>query len=167
MNLRREFKSFHKKDKVAVEDLSIGIPAGQIFGFLGVNGAGKTTTLKMLTGDMMTTSGTAKLNGLSIMRDQAALRRFIGYCPQYDALIHHLTPREHLTLFARIRSVPEDKIPMLISELIERIGLNKYVDKSVKYLSYGNRRKLSVAIALIGCPKICFLDEPSSGMDPE
>eukprot|EP01083_Nonionella_stella_P078572 215103_1 len=165
--LRREFNSAFNPTKVAVENLTFGVPEAQIFGFLGVNGAGKSSTLKMLTGDLVPTSGSASLNGFSILNEQTSLRRCIGYCPQSDALIRNLSPREHLKLFAGIRNVPRTKIPELISELIDRIGLSRFANKAVKHLSYGNRRKLSVAIALIGCPKICFLDEPSSGMDPE
>jgi ATP-binding cassette subfamily A (ABC1) protein 3 len=89
--------------KVAVKNLWFGIPEGQCFGFLGINGAGKTTTLRMLSGDEIPTKGTAYLNGLDIMTQQQEVRRIMGYCPQFDALVETLTAREHLTLFARIK----------------------------------------------------------------
>jgi ATP-binding cassette subfamily A (ABC1) protein 3 len=100
---------------VAVKNLWFGVPEGQCFGFLGINGAGKTTTLRMLTGDELPTSGTSYLAGLDIMTQQDLVRRVIGYCPQFDALIDTLTAREHLTLFARIKGVPEPDIPSLVS----------------------------------------------------
>eukprot|EP01083_Nonionella_stella_P130673 396639_1 len=166
-NLRREYRPLLQQKKVAVKSISFGVKAGEIFGFLGVNGAGKSTTLKMLTGDVAPSSGSARLNGFSIKTQQRALRRFVGYCPQTDALIEKLSPREHLKLFARIRNVPEKNVATLTSALIDLIGLTEHADKKVKELSFGNKRKLSTVIALIGCPKICFLDEPSSGMDPQ
>ena len=92
--------------KVAVKGLSFGVGRGECFGFLGINGAGKTTTLKMLSGDISQTSGEAAIEGLSIRTEQVAIRRHIGYCPQHDALLELLTVREHLELFARIKSVP-------------------------------------------------------------
>eukprot|EP01083_Nonionella_stella_P073008 197117_1 len=165
--LRREYRPLLQQKKVAVKSISFGVKAGEIFGFLGVNGAGKSTTLKMLTGDVAPSSGSARLNGFSIKTQQRALRRFVGYCPQTDALIEKLSPREHLKLFARIRNVPEKNVATLTSALIDLIGLTEHADKKVKELSFGNKRKLSTVIALIGCPKICFLDEPSSGMDPQ
>jgi ABC-type multidrug transport system fused ATPase/permease subunit len=91
--------------KVAVRNLSFGVPPGEVFGFLGINGAGKTTTLNMLTGDELCTSGTALLAGYDIVEEQAAVRRLLGYCPQFDALLDKLTAREHLELYARIKGV--------------------------------------------------------------
>ncbi len=91
--------------KVAVRDLSFGVPPGEVFGFLGINGAGKTTTLNMLTGDELCTTGTAFLAGFDIIEEQQAVRRLLGYCPQFDALLDKLTAREHLELYARIKGV--------------------------------------------------------------
>jgi len=150
-----------------VSDLWFGIPAGECFGFLGVNGAGKTTTLRILTGDEIPTRGSAYLGGLSILDQPESVRRMMGYCPQFDALHHSLTGRETLTLYGRIRGIPEEKLPLMVGFLINRLTLEEYADREAGKYSGGNRRKLSVAIALIGNPPIVFLDEPSSGMDPQ
>jgi len=151
----------------AVEALSVGIPEGQCFGYLGVNGAGKTTTLQMLTSDIIATKGDAWLNGFSIMTQQQQVRHLIGYCPQFDSLCDNLTAREHLTLYARIKGVPEALVSRYVQQMIERLALQEGIaDKAVRGYSGGNKRKLCVGISLIGNPPIVFLDEPSSGMDP-
>eukprot|EP00808_Paulinella_micropora_P011872 g18625.t1 len=153
--------------KIAVHDLSFGIPAGQCFGFLGINGAGKTTTLQMLTADTSPSDGEAWLSGWDIMHDQSQIRRLMGYCPQFDALIGNLTARETLFLYARIKGLPEDKIAAYATRIIKKLTLEEYADKPCQGYSGGNKRKLSVGMALIGNPKILFLDEPSTGMDPK
>eukprot|EP01083_Nonionella_stella_P079939 219442_1 len=167
-NLRKVYNALAivGEAKVAVDDLCFGVPEGQIFGFLGVNGAGKTTCLKMITMDILPTRGTALLGGKSILTDQADVRHLIGYCPQFDALIESLSARETLTLYARIKNVPEGLIPRFVDDLIHKIGLTEYADRPCGTYSGGNKRKLSVGIALIGNPRICLLDEPSTGMDP-
>ncbi|DAZ97001.1 TPA: hypothetical protein N0F65_011916 [Lagenidium giganteum] len=95
--------AYNHGSKVAVKDLSFGLKKGECFGFLGINGAGKTTTMKMLTGDIVPTSGGATLGGFDILTQQLDVRREIGYCPQFDALIDLLSVRGHLELFARIK----------------------------------------------------------------
>ncbi|CEO94857.1 hypothetical protein PBRA_003670 [Plasmodiophora brassicae] len=153
--------------KVAVKDQWFGIPSGECFGFLGVNGAGKTTTIQMLTGDVVPTSGTAHLLGLEITQEQRRARQLIGYCPQFDALIHLMTAREHLHMYADIKGVPVADVGPMVDELIEQLGLQMYADLPCGGYSGGNRRKLSVGLALIGSPPLVFLDEPSTGMDPK
>ncbi|KAL3669965.1 hypothetical protein V7S43_005338 [Phytophthora oleae] len=162
-NLR---KVYHKGQKVAVQDLSFGLKQGECFGFLGINGAGKTTTMKMLTGDIVPTSGNATLSGYDILTQQVEVRRQIGYCPQFDALIDLLTVREHLELFAKIKGVLNSDLAFVVHEKMEQLNLTAFEDKLAGSLSGGNKRKLSVAIAMIGSPSILFLDEPSTGMDP-
>jgi ATP-binding cassette subfamily A (ABC1) protein 3 len=152
--------------KTAVRNLSFGMPVGEVFGFLGINGAGKTTTLQMLSGDVLPTAGTALLGGYDIIRQQPDVRRLLGYCPQWDALIENMTAREHLELYARIKGVPELALPATVKASLEAMDLTQFANKLAQRLSGGNKRKLSVAIALIGSPPILFLDEPSTGMDP-
>jgi len=152
--------------KVAVHELSYGIPAGECFGFLGINGAGKTSTMKMLTGDILPTEGNAALAGMDILTEQLKVRALIGYCPQFDALLELLTVREHLDLFSRIKGVPSKIRPALVQKMIQDMDLTAFENKLAGRLSGGNKRKLSVAIAMIGNPPIVFLDEPSTGMDP-
>jgi ABC-type multidrug transport system ATPase subunit len=153
-------------EKAAIKQLSFGVGGGQVFGFLGCNGAGKTTTMKVLTGDLIPTKGTAQLAGLDILRDQLECRRMIGYCPQFDALLDLLTVREHLELFARIKSVPEKEIEGVVRTKLEEMDLTDFENKLAGSLSGGNKRKLSVAIALISEPPLVMLDEPSTGVDP-
>lgn len=154
--------------KVAVRNLWFGIPEGQCFGFLGINGAGKSSTLKMLTGDILPTAGTAELAGYDVLEDQMSLRKLVGYCPQFDALLPKMTARETLTMFARFKGYPEDSLAEYVEKLCEQLSLNinNWLDKPCGGYSGGNKRKLSVGIALVGNPSIVFLDEPSTGMDP-
>ncbi|TMW64055.1 hypothetical protein Poli38472_014172 [Pythium oligandrum] len=161
-NLRKVYKG----GKVAVRNLTFGLKKGECFGFLGINGAGKTTTMKMLTGDVIPSSGTATLSGFDILTQQIEVRRQIGYCPQFDALFELLTVREHLELFARIKGVSRAALDDVVSEKIQQLNLASFENKLAGSLSGGNKRKLSVAIAMIGNPQIIFLDEPSTGMDP-
>ncbi|KAF1336800.1 Abc transporter a family member 1, partial [Globisporangium splendens] len=161
-NLRKVYKG----GKAAVRNLSFGLKRGECFGFLGINGAGKTTTMKMLTGDVVPSSGSATLSGFDILTQQIEVRRQIGYCPQFDALFDLLTVREHLELFARIKGVPSAELNNVVAGKIEQMNLSSFEHKLAGSLSGGNKRKLSVAIAMIGNPQIVFLDEPSTGMDP-
>ncbi|KAG7227448.1 hypothetical protein INR49_005262 [Caranx melampygus] len=161
----------HLKRKVhAVKRVSVGIPAGECFGLLGVNGAGKTTTFKMLTGDVSPTDGTAQIRDwdgrlVDIMecRNQGIN---IGYCPQVDALDDLLTGEEHLYFYARIRGISKRQIEGVVNYLLKRLELNYHRNIITDSYSCGTRRKLSTALALIGHPQILLLDEPSSGMDP-
>ncbi len=152
--------------KVAVQGLSFGIPQNECFAFLGENGAGKTTTLSMLSGEFPPTSGAAYVAGHSITTEQSKLRKNIGYCPQFSALIDVLTTREHLVLFARIKGLPEARIPALVQAKMKEMDLLDFADKAAGSLSGGNQRKVSMAIATMGDPKVIFADEPSTGMDP-
>ncbi|OVA04022.1 ABC transporter-like [Macleaya cordata] len=152
--------------KVAVHSLTFSVQEGECFGFLGTNGAGKTTTLSMLSGEECPTDGTAYIFGNDISLHPKAARRHIGYCPQFDALLEFLTVKEHLELYARIKGVPESRIADVVEEKMEEFDLWKHANKPSYSLSGGNKRKLSVAIAMIGDPPIVILDEPSTGMDP-
>ncbi|CAL1171712.1 unnamed protein product, partial [Cladocopium goreaui] len=153
--------------KVAVDDMYFGIPEGECFGYLGLNGAGKTTTMKMLTGEELCTSGEATLGGFDIKTQQNQVRRLIGYCPQFDALIGTLTAREHLTLFARIKGMPESRLHEYVDSLLDQLTLRPYADKQAFSFSGGTRRKLSLGLSLVGDPRCIFLDEPTTGVDPE
>lgn len=159
-------RKVYKGGKVAVKDLSFGVPMGEVFGFLGINGAGKSSTLAMLSGDALPTRGTAAMAGYDILRQQPQVRRLLGYCPQHDALLELLTVREHLELFARIKGVSEARLGAVVAAGIEEMDLGSFENKLAGSLSGGNKRKLCTAIALIGRPPVLFLDEPSTGMDP-
>jgi ATP-binding cassette subfamily A (ABC1) protein 3 len=163
---RTEAKSGVNQLKLAVQSLSFGIPRGECFGFLGINGAGKTTTLSILSGEFPPTSGTAFIDGFSISEDQNRIRRRIGYCPQFDALLELLTVREHLELFGRIKGMKGANLRRVVEGKLDQLDLRDFEHKTAGSLSGGNKRKLSVAMATIGEPPIVFLDEPSTGMDP-
>ena len=155
------------KKKVAVTKTSFGIANGECFGLLGVNGAGKTTTFKMLCGEIPPSSGTAYVNGFDVTTQLDQARENIGYCPQFDALLENLTAKEHLYLYAAIKGIPYDLRKDLVEKKIVEMNLKKYENVCAGTYSGGNKRKLSVAIAMLGNPPIVFLDEPSTGMDPE
>ncbi|RHY26670.1 hypothetical protein DYB32_007410 [Aphanomyces invadans] len=162
----RQLRKVYDGGKVGVASVSLGLPKGECFGYLGINGAGKTTTMKMLTGDIVASSGSATLGGFDMLSQQLDVRRLIGYCPQFDALIDLLTVREHLELFACIKGIPSNLMHDTVVGLMDQMNLNDFEHKLAGTLSGGNKRKLSVAIAMIGSPPIIFLDEPSTGMDP-
>ncbi|XP_074118834.1 retinal-specific phospholipid-transporting ATPase ABCA4 isoform X3 [Sminthopsis crassicaudata] len=151
----------------AVDRLCVGVRPGECFGLLGVNGAGKTTTFKMLTGDIPVTSGDAIVAGKSVLTQISEVHQNMGYCPQFDAVDDLLTGREHLYLYARLRGVPTEDIKRVANWCIRSLGLSPYADRLVGSYSGGNKRKLSTAIALIGCPPLVLLDEPTTGMDPQ
>uniref|UniRef100_A0A8C8ZMQ8 P-type phospholipid transporter n=1 Tax=Prolemur simus TaxID=1328070 RepID=A0A8C8ZMQ8_PROSS len=151
----------------AVDRLCVGVRPGECFGLLGVNGAGKTTTFKMLTGDTTVTSGDATVAGKSILTNISEVHQSMGYCPQFDAIDDLLTGREHLYLYARLRGVPAEEIERVANWSIKSLGLSFYADRLAGTYSGGNKRKLSTAIALIGCPPLVLLDEPTTGMDPQ
>ena len=143
-------RKVYRGGKAAVRGLSFGLPAGEVFGFLGINGAGKTSALKMLSGDILPSSGSASLAGFDIVRQQLQVRRLLGYCPQFDALLDLLSAREHLELYARIKGVPEADLRRVVERQLDEFDLREYAGKLAGTLSGGNKRKLSVAIALIG-----------------
>ncbi|KAK3796087.1 hypothetical protein RRG08_044081 [Elysia crispata] len=161
-NLYKRYGSF-----VAVDHICVGVPDQECFGLLGQNGAGKTTTFKMLTGDVMVTGGNAYVKGYDVRNNIKQVQATMGYCPQFDALIDQMTGRETLIMYARIRGIPEAKIPNVVNCLIDILMLKPHADKLTGQYSGGNKRKLSTAMALVGDPPFIMLDEPSSGMDPK
>ncbi|XP_040560974.1 retinal-specific phospholipid-transporting ATPase ABCA4 isoform X3 [Gallus gallus] len=167
LELQELTKIYAGRHKPAVDRLCVGIRPGECFGLLGVNGAGKTTTFKMLTGDTEVTSGDAVVAGNSILTHISNVHQNMGYCPQFDALDDLLTGREHLYLYARLRGVPAEEIKRVAEWGIQKLGLPMYADQLAGTYSGGNKRKLSTAIALIGCPPLILLDEPTTGMDPQ
>ena len=163
------------KAKRAVRDLSVGMSRGQCFGLLGINGAGKTSAFRMITGEFAPTRGDTKVLStdggkreyISVKTEMSRARRAMGYCPQFDGLQPNMTGREHLQFYAQVRGVPDDRVNAVVDALIDKMALRKYCEKQAGTYSGGNKRKLSVAIALVGEPSVVLLDEPSTGMDPE
>jgi ATP-binding cassette subfamily A (ABC1) protein 3 len=155
------------KPFLAVENISFGLSAGECFALLGVNGAGKSTTFKSLTSEVQPTSGSIEINGINIMKNFSAVRKYIGYCPQTNPIFDEMSVEEHLYYYARIKGIPRGNIKELVEEAISELDLETHRKKQAGTLSGGNKRKLSVAMAIVGRPPIILLDEPSAGMDPE
>lgn len=151
---------------VAVRGLWLGAEEGECFGLLGVNGAGKTTAFRMITGELYPDAGDVTVCGASIRHERTAARQRLGYCPQYDALPGALTGREVLTMYARLRGVRPADVKTTVEELLQRLQLVQYADRVCDSYSGGTKRKLSVAVALVGQPPVVLMDEPSTGMDP-
>lgn len=151
------------KNHLAVNGLCLGIKEAECFGLLGINGAGKTTTFKMLTGDERISYGDAWVKGKSIKTKLKDVQKSIGYCPQFDALLDDLTARESLHMFALLRGIPRRYCNIEANRLASDFDYVQHLDKKVKELSGGNKRKLSTSIALIGDPSVVYLDEPTTG----
>ncbi|KAG0417514.1 hypothetical protein HPB47_005542, partial [Ixodes persulcatus] len=184
-DLRKVFHSWRQEPVVAVDGISLCMHEGQIAALLGHNGAGKSTLLNMLVGTLSPSQGTARIYGLRTedAEDVAQIRSMLGVCLQEDILFDPLTARQHLTFFARMKGIPKSCIDeevgwpfcktlvfgtrlLLVKNILRELDLTDKADVQAVKLSGGQKRKLSVGIALIGDPKIVFLDEPSSGMDP-
>ncbi|MBN9512083.1 MAG: ribosome-associated ATPase/putative transporter RbbA [Alphaproteobacteria bacterium] len=153
-------------DFTAVDDVSFRIGRGEIFGFLGSNGCGKTTTMKMLTGLLAASAGSARLFGREVDPNDIEVRRRVGYMSQAFSLYSELTVRQNLDLHARLFAMPPAAIPARIDGLAERFGLVEVMDMLPEALPLGIRQRLSLAVALIHSPDILILDEPTSGVDP-
>lgn len=153
-------------DFTAVDDVSFRIRRGEIFGFLGSNGCGKSTTMKMLTGLLPASVGTAKLFGKTVDPKDMDVRRRVGYMSQAFSLYTELTVRQNLDLHARLFQLPADTIPARIENIGRRFELTDIMDALPDALPLGVRQRLSLAVALIHSPEILILDEPTSGVDP-
>jgi ABC-type multidrug transport system ATPase subunit len=151
----------------AVRGVTFSIQKGQVFALLGHNGAGKTTTLNMLTGLLKPSSGDAILFGKSISYSLSDVQKFIGVCPQHDILWGELTAREHLEIFAELKKVPKEKRESEIEAKLKDVLLLDAADKHAGKYSGGMKRRLSVAISAIGNPSVIYLDEPTTGLDPQ
>ncbi|RIK84126.1 MAG: multidrug ABC transporter ATP-binding protein [Hyphomicrobiales bacterium] len=153
-------------DFTAVDDVSFRIPRGEIFGFLGSNGCGKTTTMKMLTGLLPASEGTARLFGHEVDPRDIETRRRVGYMSQSFSLYSELTVRQNLDLHARLFSLPPQAIPARIEEMARRFDLLEIMDALPDALPLGVTQRLSLAVAMIHAPEMLILDEPTSGVDP-
>lgn len=153
-------------DFVAVDHVSFKISQGEIFGFLGSNGCGKTTTMKMLTGLLPPTSGTAETFGKPVDAKNTESRKDVGYMSQSFSLYGELTVMQNLDLHARLFHLPADQIKPRIQSLVGRFGLQPYLNSAAAELPLGIRQRLSLAVAVVHNPKLLILDEPTSGVDP-
>ncbi|MBI3946588.1 MAG: ABC transporter ATP-binding protein [Armatimonadetes bacterium] len=161
-HLRKEFG-----DVLAVEDLSLRIPAGEFFGFLGPNGSGKTTTIKLLTGLLRPTKGRALIGGHDIQRDHIAAKRLIGYVPDTPYLYEKLSAREFLGFVGDLYELPEATMKARIPELLELFGLTPVADRLIEDYSHGMRQKVVMSACLLHEPRVIIIDEPMVGLDPQ
>lgn len=159
-DLTKKYKNF-----TAVDNLNLEIKKGELFGLLGVNGAGKTTTIKMLTGLTQPFSGKGFINGHDIIKERNIIKSIIGVCPQETAIADNLTVKENLELMCGIHEFSKEKIQDKTNSLLKDFRLTDIMNKKSQYLSGGYKRRLSIAMALIGEPQVLFLDEPSLGLD--
>jgi len=153
-------------DFVAVDDVSFSVAPQEIFGLLGPNGAGKTTLIRMMTTLLAVTSGTARIGGHDIRTDADGVRNTLGVIPQAFTSDPELTAKENMAIHAKLYGVPSDKRDALIDGLLESVELLKFRDSLVRTFSGGMRRRLEIARGLVHSPKIMFLDEPTTGLDP-
>jgi ABC-2 type transport system ATP-binding protein len=160
-NLTKRFGDF-----VAVDALNFAVEHGEVFGLLGPNGAGKSTLIRMLTTLLPPTSGTARVNGSDIVRQAYAVRQSIGVIPQAMTSDLDLTAVENMSIFAKLYGIPREKRLRTIQQLLKDVDLEKWADKRVKLFSGGMRRRLEIARGLVHEPKLFFLDEPTTGLDP-
>ncbi len=161
-HLTRRFGSF-----VAVDDVSFDVPRGRVFGFLGPNGSGKSTTIRMLTGLLAPTSGTATgFRGLDVVRDADAWKRGLGYMSQKFSLYIDLTAEENLRFFGSIYGLDAARLEARIAALASRLGFEELRKELTEDLSTGQRQRVALAAALLHEPELLFLDEPTGGVDP-
>ena len=159
--LKKQFGDF-----VAVNEVSFTVHTGEIFGLLGPNGAGKTTLIRMMTTLTPPTSGTAKVGGHDVVTDADGVRHAIGVSPQALTSDPELTARENMMIHAKLYGLTRTQREQLIPQLLESVGLTEFTDKLVGSFSGGMRRRLEIARGLVHSPKIMFLDEPTTGLDP-
>jgi ABC-2 type transport system ATP-binding protein len=161
--LVREFK----KGPRAVDGIDLHVDPGEIYGFLGPNGAGKSTTVLMLTTLLPPTAGTARVGGYDVVHEGPKVRTVIGAALQEAALDPLLTGRDHLRLQSTLQGIPRAERKPRATELLERVGLSEAADRKVGGYSGGMKRRLDLALALVHRPRLLFLDEPTTGLDPQ
>ncbi|HXC02074.1 MAG TPA: ATP-binding cassette domain-containing protein [Opitutaceae bacterium] len=160
-NLTKRFGDF-----CAVDNLNFTVNHGEVFGLLGPNGAGKSTLLRMLTTLVPPTSGTAIINGFDVVRAANDVRKSIGVIPQALTSDLDLSARENMSIYAKLYSIPREQARRMIDELLAAVDLTPWADKPLKLFSGGMRRRLEIARGLVHSPRIFFLDEPTTGLDP-
>jgi ABC-2 type transport system ATP-binding protein len=153
-------------DFTAVDHISFAVEPGEIFGLLGPNGAGKSTLIRMLTTLVPPTEGTALVAGFDVTTNADGVRRAIGVIPQAMTSDMELSVEENLLIFAKLYGVPRERRKTLIHDLLQAVELAQWADKPVKFLSGGMRRRVEIARGLVHEPRIFFLDEPTTGLDP-
>ncbi len=161
-NLTKKFGDF-----TAVDDLSLTVKEGEIFGFLGPNGAGKSTTIRMLCTLAQPTSGSAKVAGYDLIKDSARVRENIGLVAEKMIMYDRLTAAENLRFFGKLYAIPKQKLEERIDELLELVDMQEWKNTQIAKFSTGMKQRINVIRALLPEPKIVFMDEPTLGLDPQ
>lgn len=161
-NLTKKFE-----DKTALDNLSLQIFKGELFGLLGPNGAGKTTAINILCGLVKPTGGTAEVCGFDVQKETQKVKELIGVCPQETAVYPYLTSRENLELFGNLNGLSRKALKERGDMLLDKLGLTEDAKRVASKYSGGMKRRLSLALALISDPQVVFLDEPTVAMDPQ
>lgn len=154
-------------DHVAVDNLSLTIEPGKIYGLLGPNGAGKSTTMNILTGYIGATSGTVKINGYDILNQPEEAKKCVGYLPEFPPLYMDMTVAEYLKFVAELKKIEKKKRKEMINDAMEMTGVSDVSERLIKNLSKGYRQRVGFAQAVLGYPQIIILDEPTVGLDPK
>jgi ABC-2 type transport system ATP-binding protein len=157
----------HYGEVKALDGVTFAVREGEVFGLLGPNGAGKSTTVRVLVTLTKPDSGTASVGGHDVLREQAAVRRTIGYVPQDSGVDQFGTGRENLMLQGRVQGMSGRELRARTAELLDLVGIADAADRIVKTYSGGMRRRLDIALGLVHRPRVLFLDEPTTGLDPE
>ena len=160
-DLTKQFGAF-----TAVNHISFEVREGEIFGFLGANGAGKTTAIKMMSGLLQPTSGTATIAGYDVRTQSKLIKRNIGYMSQRFSLYNDLTVFENMQLFGTIYKIPRKELKERIHTSLRKLDMDRHANTLVQAIPLGWKQKLAFATAILHRPKIVFLDEPTSGVDP-
>ncbi len=151
---------------VAIQDITFSIPEGQIVAFLGPNGAGKSTTMKILSGYLAASEGSAKIAGLDIRTDRLEIAKKLGYLPENGPLYQSMTPLELLEFFGEARCIEPDTLKKSIDQVIEQCALQLVLEKPIDKLSRGYKQRVGLAQALLHDPDVLIMDEPTAGLDP-
>ena len=154
-------------DHVAVDDLSLTVEPGKIYGFLGPNGAGKSTTMNIITGYLGATSGEVKINGHDIFKKPEEAKKCIGYLPEIPPLYVDMTVREYLDFVAELKKLEKSLRKRYVEEAMETTGITDVANRMIRNLSKGYRQRVGFAQAILGYPEIIILDEPTVGLDPK
>lgn len=160
-DLTRTFGTF-----TAVDHITFDVKPGEVFGFLGANGAGKTTAIRILTGLLRPTSGTASVAGFDVATQSEAIKRVIGYMSQKFSLYDDLTVRENIELYGGIYEIPRARLEERVERILDRLSLGHAGGELVRSIPLGWKQKLAFSVALLHDPKVVFLDEPTGGVDP-
>jgi len=154
------------RDFAAIRDVSFSIPTGQVVAFLGPNGAGKSTTMKILTGYLAPSAGTARIAGLDVVGDRIRAAERLGYLPENGPLYPEMTPLSLLRFFGTARGLEGARLKARIDDVVQRCALGSVIEKSIRKLSKGYRQRVGMAQVLLHEPDVLIMDEPTGGLDP-